>query len=169
MSAVPEHFAMAPTREAVVLVLGDVGRSPRMQYHALSLAQMSDVHVTLVGFAGERCCPPVETSSNITQLRLRPPEKKPVWLPFVLFGPFKVVLWIMQLLWALFWGVPRPTWVLVQNPPSIPTLLVAWIVCRLRGASLIVDWHNFVRCGPWCLCGVESDGACLPGIYDFRA
>lgn len=153
-------------REAVVLVLGvsesglsscntcahvtssspafcllqDVGRSPRMQYHALSLARLEDVHVTLVGFAGEPCCPPVEASRRISQIRLQPPSRKPAWLPFALFGPFKVIAQILQLLWVLFWGVQRPTWVLVQNPPSIPTLLVAWLVCRLRGASLVIDW-----------------------------
>lgn len=32
---------------------------------------------------------------------------------------------------------------LVQNPPSIPTLLVAGAVCWLRGTSLVLDWHNF--------------------------
>lgn len=128
-------------REAVVLVLGDVGRSPRMQYHALSLSRLEDVHVTLVGFAGEPCCPPVETSRNISQVRLRPPNRKPAWLPFALFGPFKVIAQILQLLWILLWGVPRPTWILVQNPPSIPTLLVAWLVCRLRGAALVIDWY----------------------------
>ena len=37
-----------------VVVLGDVGRSPRMQYHALSLAYLKDVKkVTLFGFVGE--------------------------------------------------------------------------------------------------------------------
>ena len=35
---------------AVVLVLGDVGRSPRMQYHALSLSQSNTSHVYLVGY-----------------------------------------------------------------------------------------------------------------------
>lgn len=34
-----------------VLVLGDVGRSPRMQYHALSIAQRG--HVQLIGYYGE--------------------------------------------------------------------------------------------------------------------
>ncbi|OQV09492.1 hypothetical protein CLAIMM_13608 isoform 2 [Cladophialophora immunda] len=32
---------------------------------------------------------------------------------------------------------------LVQNPPSIPTLLVVTIVCFFRRTRLIVDWHNF--------------------------
>jgi beta-1,4-mannosyltransferase len=133
----------AAVREAVVLVLGDVGRSPRMQYHALSLASLPDVHVTLVGTAGEPCCPPVEQSNNITQLRLQPPQKKPSWLPFIFFGPFKVLRQILQLFSVLLTGVPRPSWILMQNPPSIPTLFVVWVVCRLRGSKMIIDWHNF--------------------------
>lgn len=39
--------------------------------------------------------------------------------------------------------IPAPTAVLVQNPPSIPALAAAWLACRLRGARLIIDWHNF--------------------------
>lgn len=30
-----------------------------------------------------------------------------------------------------------------QNPPSIPTLLVAQVVGYLRNTRLIIDWHNF--------------------------
>lgn len=30
-----------------------------------------------------------------------------------------------------------------QNPPSIPTLLVAGVVCFCRNTQLVVDWHNF--------------------------
>lgn len=43
-------------RHVVVVVLGDVGRSPRMQYHALSLAKRG-FSVTLLGFCSE--CPGV--------------------------------------------------------------------------------------------------------------
>lgn len=39
-------------RHVVVVVLGDVGRSPRMQYHALSLAKCG-FSVTLLGFCSE--------------------------------------------------------------------------------------------------------------------
>lgn len=31
---------------------------------------------------------------------------------------------------------------LEQNPPSIPTLLLAQLVSFLRGSKLIIDWHN---------------------------
>jgi beta-1,4-mannosyltransferase len=32
---------------------------------------------------------------------------------------------------------------LVQNPPSIPTLAIAGLVCFLRNTDLVIDWHNF--------------------------
>lgn len=32
---------------------------------------------------------------------------------------------------------------LVQNPPSIPTLAVAALVCFIRNTQLVIDWHNF--------------------------
>jgi beta-1,4-mannosyltransferase len=32
---------------------------------------------------------------------------------------------------------------LVQNPPSIPTLAVASLVCLIRNTDLVIDWHNF--------------------------
>lgn len=32
---------------------------------------------------------------------------------------------------------------LVQNPPSIPTLSIATIICFLRNTDLVIDWHNF--------------------------
>ena len=30
----------------------------------------------------------------------------------------------------------------LENPPSIPTLLLAQLICQLRNTRLIIDWHN---------------------------
>ena len=44
--------ATSPERVSVqVLVLGDIGRSPRMQYHAISIAKNGG-EVELIGYAG---------------------------------------------------------------------------------------------------------------------
>lgn len=30
-----------------------------------------------------------------------------------------------------------------QNPPGLPGIAVAWLVCVLRGSRLVIDWHNY--------------------------
>jgi hypothetical protein len=51
-----EYFTAEPPERkkpsVQVLVLGDIGRSPRMQYHALSIAQHGG-EVKLIGYQGE--------------------------------------------------------------------------------------------------------------------
>lgn len=37
-----------------ILVLGDIGRSPRMQYHALSIARHGG-QVDIIGYQGRQC------------------------------------------------------------------------------------------------------------------
>lgn len=46
-----DRAGRAPSKSIAVIVLGDVGRSPRMMYHAQSLAQ-AGFEVLLIGFAG---------------------------------------------------------------------------------------------------------------------
>jgi beta-1,4-mannosyltransferase len=38
---------------------------------------------------------------------------------------------------------PTTNYLLLQNPPAIPTLVVAMIVSVLRGQKVVIDWHNF--------------------------
>lgn len=40
-------------KPAAVLVFGDIGRSPRMQNHALQITKNTDYSVYLIGFLGE--------------------------------------------------------------------------------------------------------------------
>tara|TARA_R110002060_G_scaffold10534_1_gene15572 strand:+ start:619 stop:1647 length:1029 start_codon:yes stop_codon:yes gene_type:complete len=54
------------------------------------------------------------------------------------------VLWqIWSLFYTLGYSTKASRWLLVQNPPSIPTLFIAIIICFLRNTHLIIDWHNY--------------------------
>lgn len=64
-------------------------------------------------------------------------------LLFLILGPIKVILQVWNLWQVLGYRTKASKWMLVQNPPSIPTLLVAAVVCWLRGTCLVIDWHNF--------------------------
>lgn len=58
------------SRHVVVVVLGDTGRSPRMQYHAMSLAAMEEVkHVTIIGYQGEKCADALRTNKKVVDRR----------------------------------------------------------------------------------------------------
>ncbi|OQR87949.1 hypothetical protein ACHHYP_07781 [Achlya hypogyna] len=127
-------------KHVVVLVLGDIGRSPRMQYHAISLAEMPETRVTVVGYEGERCVPQLVAKDNI-ELRTFQPIAVSRKL-FVLTGPLKVLLQVFQLFWLLLFCIGSFDVLLVQNPPTIPTLYVGWLSCKLKRAKLVIDWHN---------------------------
>ena len=45
-------------------------------------------------------------------------------------------------LFTLLMRLPKADVVLVQNPPAVPTLAVAWLVARWRGSRFVIDWHN---------------------------
>lgn len=62
-------------RHVLVVVLGDVGRSPRMQYHALSLAQ-SGFSVTLLGFYSEWQGPGREAQPGALPLPVLGPRRE---------------------------------------------------------------------------------------------
>jgi beta-1,4-mannosyltransferase len=62
----------------------------------------------------------------------------------VLFAPFKALFQLTSLLYLLCYIIPSSaSYILLQNPPAIPTLIVAKIVGKLRGVRVVIDWHNF--------------------------
>ncbi|KAF7236631.1 Chitobiosyldiphosphodolichol beta-mannosyltransferase, partial [Varanus komodoensis] len=54
----------------------------------------------------------------------------------------KVIMQSIQLLYTLFM-IARPSCVLLQNPPGLPSIAVTWAFCLLRNSKLIIDWHNY--------------------------
>ncbi|KXN89805.1 Chitobiosyldiphosphodolichol beta-mannosyltransferase [Leucoagaricus sp. SymC.cos] len=129
-------------RSVAILVLGDIGRSPRTMYHAQSFAE-NDFKTDLIGYGGSKPIPALE---RLPKLRLRYLPEPPAIirrLPFILAGPLKVLHQISAILIVLGFliRVP-PEFILVQNPPSIPSLLLVQFVGKIRGCKVIIDWHN---------------------------
>ncbi|KAM7332995.1 hypothetical protein ACRRTK_006315 [Alexandromys fortis] len=144
----------------VVVVLGDVGRSPRMQYHALSLAQ-SGFSVTLLGFysldrcslvsASSLCQPPFTIHSKPRHELLQSDRIQIVKLtelpslgagPRVLQYGVKVLFQAVYLLWKLMCTDPA-AYIFLQNPPGLPAIAVCWLVGCMCGSRLVIDWHNY--------------------------
>jgi beta-1,4-mannosyltransferase len=127
-----------------VIVIGDLGRSPRMQYHALSLASAGG-EVDLIGLEGADVMPAVASSPRIRVHRL--PDHafagraKGGVRKFVFASALRAAGQARRLLWLLM-RIPKPDLILVQNPPAFPTMSMAWMAGRLRGARVVIDWHN---------------------------
>ena len=114
--------------------------------HAVSLAQ-EDFRVTLVGYGGSNLKAEVNNNDNIAVARLPP---FPVWLANCLprlITLFLKALWqLLTLYFILPFTLPHhgPDFILMQNPPTIPTLIVAYIyACFHWKTKLVLDWHNY--------------------------
>ncbi|KAI9815194.1 MAG: mannosyltransferase [Thelocarpon impressellum] len=149
----PDEYTLGdPSRPGVrsktsvqVLVLGDIGRSPRTQYHAISIAKHGG-RVDLIGYRESDPHPNLLSDPLVNIIAIPPPpgilrtESRAL---FLVFGPLKV-LWQVWSLWLILGYRTHPArWLLVQNPPSIPTLAIAYAICLLRDTHLLIDWHNF--------------------------
>jgi beta-1,4-mannosyltransferase len=127
-----------------VIVLGDLGRSPRMQYHAASLAGAGS-DVDLIGLEGADLIPDVRSNPRITVHRLTDRAFARRHKGGVRRFVYSSLARGVGQAWRLFrvlMRVPKPDVMLVQNPPAFPTLFVTWTVSRLRGARFVIDWHN---------------------------
>ena len=149
--------------KVLVLVLGDVGRSPRMQYHALSLVD-GGYDVTLCGYAGTSLIPPLRRPGLENLRVMRFEGAPPRWARALVSTPlrslfFKIPYYFLRSL-ALHFAVlsrivgPRSGGydvILLQNPPAFPTLLIGHVAAYLSAADgyytkgrcmLLFDWHN---------------------------
>ncbi|KAL8359142.1 hypothetical protein RB598_007819 [Gaeumannomyces tritici] len=75
-----------------VLVLGDIGRSPRMQYHAMSIAKHGG-RVDLIGYQETTPHPALlgHPKIKIHSLDLPPRVLRSKSIPFIISGPLKVI------------------------------------------------------------------------------
>ena len=138
-------------KRVAIVVLGDVGRSPRMQYHALSFAK-AQVQVDLIGYSGaclsESCefnfhkisfilfagnapRPEVSSSPYIEFRRIRSFPSLPRVL-FLLYAPIKIFFQILQLFWILLFSITKPNAIMGQ--------CVCVCVCLCVYISMMIVW-----------------------------
>ncbi|XP_029996004.1 chitobiosyldiphosphodolichol beta-mannosyltransferase-like [Sphaeramia orbicularis] len=111
-----------------------------MQYHALSLSKHG-YEVTFVGFSDSKPHPDVLREEKIKILPIA--EVRGVRVgPKILTYVTKVMTQCLQLLFVLL-RMELQSFILMQNPPGLPGIAVAWFVCVLRGSRFIIDWHNY--------------------------
>lgn len=149
----------------MVLVLGPIGKSPRMQYHALSLAKLDPVNsiVDLIGFEGPKPHKSILEQDNIhisfmstKWYNWTQPLMAKHFLLFLLFAPIKLLIqWFCLMAHLLFFTSAKQdkNIILVQNVPAIPTLILVPVYMLLmrcltlgrKQFSLIIDWHNYAH------------------------
>ncbi|KAH6685725.1 family 33 glycosyltransferase [Plectosphaerella plurivora] len=146
-----------------ILVLGDIGRSPRMQYHALSIAKHGG-HVDIIGYHESPLIPQLQDHKLVKIHPLAPlPIGRDSGLPFILLGPLKVLWQSWYLFRLMAFDTPTPRWIILQNPPSIPTMHTALLVSLYRSSHILLDWHNF---GSTILATTRSPSD--PFVYAYR-
>lgn len=141
------RVARAPGEErdpqAAVVVLGDLARSPRTLAHALFLAD-EGYRVDLIGYLDT----PLPREVGATgRIRVRSLAARPSGsakglgaTPALLGKAASLTRSLAPLL--LRRDVPLDL-ILVQNPPVLPVLPIAFLARRRWGSRIVVDWHNF--------------------------
>lgn len=130
-------------KNVCIVVLGDLGRSPRMQYHALSFAR-EGFDVDLIGYPGSSPLQELKDNVHISIYYLPPPPSLENKLPTVLHYIIKVLWQSVTLLYVLFCK-RISNYMFIQNPPAIPTMQICWFYCTLSKGKFIIDWHNYAH------------------------
>ncbi|KAI1713749.1 chitobiosyldiphosphodolichol beta-mannosyltransferase [Ditylenchus destructor] len=140
---------------AIVVVMGDIGRSPRMCYHALSLANHG-YNVELVGYAGTKPHIQILSHPRIRLVRMQaPPDAISQYFPRLLSLIIKFG-WIQVRLastWEGYWG-QKADWNLCVSKAMQKDLRQRWGIKALTVYDKAPAWifrplsieeqHNFL-------------------------
>lgn len=113
-----------------------------MMYHAGSFAE-NDFETYVIGYNGSQPVAALLSIPHVHFLYLAEPHKHISGVPFIFTAVRKIVQQVFSILHTLMVRIPHPPeFIIVQNPPSIPTLALVWLVGKIRGSKIIIDWHN---------------------------
>ena len=131
-----------------VLVVGDLNRSPRMLNHCIALTDSfpNINEVSLIGYDGGDIRSDIANNSKIKQYhffqKINKFLRKLPRILFIFVALLKIILQTISLTWILL-RIPKFRFLILQNPPGIPSMLICWIICKIRGSKFIIDWHNY--------------------------
>ncbi len=133
---------------AAILVLGDLNRSPRMLNHSKAISEvMNNVdEVSLIGYKGSDLRSDIANDNKIKVYYI-PDDYCKFFktLPrifFILSAFIKIIVQVFYLFYTLL-TIPRFNFLILQNPPGIPAIYICSIVCFIRRATFVLDWHNY--------------------------
>ncbi|KAL3315339.1 mannosyltransferase [Cichlidogyrus casuarinus] len=127
------------SKTALVVVLGDVSRSPRICSHAIELSR-DGWNTTILGYNAR------SASSLPNDIR-----RKNIYDFGSIFGviPIKILAFIFKFIFMFFslfltlLSNKNADLIVAQNPPSVPLFLVLVILSHMSRARFLIDWHNY--------------------------
>jgi beta-1,4-mannosyltransferase len=131
------------TRHVIIVVLGDIGRSPRMQNHAESCVN-ADWSVDFVGYGESTPLASLLNAKGVNFHYISTPEKlnSTSKMQYLIKAGLRVGRQLLHLVYVLLFKCSYPDALLIQTPPAIPTLAIVHTVRLLLGCDLLIDWHN---------------------------
>ncbi|GMM35516.1 chitobiosyldiphosphodolichol beta-1,4 mannosyltransferase [Saccharomycopsis crataegensis] len=131
--------------QVLVIVLGDLGHSPRMLYHVKSLVQQKQYKVQLFGYL----------QSTLPQFIVEGVDNGDIVINEISNGPesrrgiLGMVTKVVRQHWVLFRllfakSVKNSKFVIIQNPPILPILhvVIVWKWLYSPMTKIVIDWHN---------------------------
>lgn len=61
----------------------------------------------------------------------------------------RLLYYVLKVIWQVYdvcitlAGVPLSNSLIIQNPPTIPTIPICWLYCTITKTQFIIDWHNY--------------------------
>lgn len=130
-------------RQILIVVLGDLGHSPRILYHAKNFAVNKHYKVQLFGYLNSKLPDFILENSDMIEVNEIPALGNAAKSPFGLI--FKVIQQNFLLLSIFFKSkFKNSKYVLIQNPPILPILhiMIIWKYLYSNSTRIIIDWHN---------------------------